>query len=32
MLTPDFTGSFDERMDQLHNILAGKRDWTLIGS
>ena len=32
MLTPDFTGSFDERMDQLHPILAEKKDWTIIGS
>ena len=32
MLTPDFTGSFDERMSQLHTILADKTDWTLIGS
>jgi len=32
MLTPDFTGSFEERMAQLHTILSDKRDWTLIGS
>jgi pimeloyl-ACP methyl ester carboxylesterase len=32
MLTPDFTGSFDERMGQLYSILADKTDWTLIGS
>ena len=32
MLTPDFTGTFDERMAQLHTILADKTDWTLIGS
>lgn len=32
MLTPDFKGSFDERMSQLHPILADKNDWTLIGS
>ena len=32
MLTPDFTGSFDERMNQLHSILADKTGWTLIGS
>lgn len=32
MLTPDFTGSFEERMAQLEPILAGKSDWTLIGS
>ena len=32
MLTPDFTGSFEERMTQLHTILSDKTDWTLIGS
>jgi len=32
MLTPDFKGSFEERMDQLEPILAGKDNWTLIGS
>ena len=32
MLTPDFTGSFDERMSQLHSNLADKTDWVLIGS
>ena len=32
MLTPDFIGSFDERMTQLHAILSDKTDWTLIGS
>jgi pimeloyl-ACP methyl ester carboxylesterase len=32
MLTPDFKGSFEERMAQLDPILAGKKDWTLIGS
>ena len=32
MLTPDFLGSFDERMAQLHMVLADKTDWTLIGS
>jgi|SRR5687767_10537916 len=32
MLTPDFTGSFDERMGQLYSILEDKTDWTLIGS
>ena len=32
MLTPDFKGSFEERMTQLEPILAGKDDWTLIGS
>jgi pimeloyl-ACP methyl ester carboxylesterase len=32
MLTPDFTGSFEERMDQLYPILSDKNDWTIIGS
>lgn len=32
MLTPDFIGSFEERMIQLEPILANKKDWTLIGS
>ena len=32
MLTPDFTGSFAERMAQLYSILSNKTDWTLIGS
>ena len=32
MLTPDFKGSFEERMTQLEPILAGKDGWTLIGS
>lgn len=32
MLTPDFTGSFNERMTQLYIILADKTSWTLIGS
>ena len=32
MLTPDFKGSFDERMSQLYSILSDKLDWTLIGS
>lgn len=32
MLTPDFTGSFEERMIQLTPILADKSDWTIIGS
>ena len=32
MLTPDFIGSFDERMTQLHTILADETDWTIIGS
>ena len=32
MLTPDFKGSFDERMIQLQPILGDKTDWTIIGS
>jgi len=32
MVTPDFKGSFEERMSQLHSILSNKTDWTLIGS
>jgi len=32
MLTPDFSGSFDERMSQLYPILSKNTDWTLIGS
>lgn len=32
MLTPDFKGSFDERMDELRGILSDRTGWTLIGS
>lgn len=32
MLTPDFIGSFEERMAQLHLILADNINWTIIGS
>lgn len=32
MLTPDFKGSFEERMNQLEPILAAKENWTIIGS
>ena len=32
MLTPDFKGSFEERMDQLYSILGSQENWTLIGS
>ncbi|HEY5731078.1 MAG TPA: alpha/beta hydrolase [Anaerolineales bacterium] len=32
MLTPDFKGSFEERMTQLDPILTGEDHWTLIGS
>ncbi len=30
--TPDFKGSFEERMNQLHPILGDQTDWTIIGS
>ncbi|MBI5946388.1 MAG: alpha/beta fold hydrolase [Chloroflexi bacterium] len=32
MVTPDFTGSFEERMKQLNPILGRKKNWTIIGS
>jgi pimeloyl-ACP methyl ester carboxylesterase len=32
MITPDFTGSFTERMAQLKPILGDKTEWTIIGS
>jgi pimeloyl-ACP methyl ester carboxylesterase len=32
MLTPDFTGSLEERMAQLAPILAAQSGWTIIGS
>lgn len=32
MLTPDFTGPFDERMRQLHPIISDTTNWTIIGS
>jgi len=32
MKTPDFTGSFEERMEQLYPILGDQKDWTIIGS
>lgn len=32
MLTPDFTGSFHERMRQLDSIIGDKKNWVLIGS
>jgi pimeloyl-ACP methyl ester carboxylesterase len=32
MTTPDFTGSFEERMAQLQPILGNENDWTIIGS
>ncbi len=32
MITPDFIGSFEERMQQLKPILGRKKNWTIIGS
>ncbi len=32
ILTPDFKGSFDERMAQLYPILGEELGWTIIGS
>ncbi|MBI3167331.1 MAG: alpha/beta fold hydrolase [Chloroflexi bacterium] len=32
MVTPDFTGEFEERMAQLKKILGRKKGWTIIGS
>ena len=32
MKTPDFTGSFDERMKQLYEVLGKEKGWTIIGS
>jgi len=32
ILTPDFSGSLDERMESLAGILVDKKDWTIIGS
>ncbi|MCL4270957.1 MAG: hypothetical protein KJZ72_15485 [Anaerolineales bacterium] len=32
MVTPDFTGEFDERMAQLKKIVGRKKNWTIIGS
>ena len=32
MLTPDFSGPFEQRMAQLMPILGDKTGWTLIGS
>ncbi len=32
MVTPDFTGPFEERMKQLKPILGRKKNWTIIGS
>jgi pimeloyl-ACP methyl ester carboxylesterase len=32
MLTPDFTGSFEERMAQMLPILGTQTGWTILGS
>jgi len=32
ILTPDFTGSLQERMAQLAPVLAARSDWAIIGS
>lgn len=32
MKTPDFTGSFEERMKQLYDALGKEKGWTIIGS
>lgn len=32
MKTPDFTGSFEERMSQLYKVLGKEKSWTIIGS
>ena len=32
MVTPDFKGSFEERMKQLKPILGRKKNWVIIGS
>lgn len=32
MVTPDFAGSFEERMKQLKPILGRKKNWVIIGS
>jgi pimeloyl-ACP methyl ester carboxylesterase len=32
LITPDFTGSLEERMQQLYPILGDASNWTLIGS
>ncbi len=32
MQTPDFGGTFEERMKQLYPILGDQMDWTIIGS
>jgi pimeloyl-ACP methyl ester carboxylesterase len=32
LITPDFTGSLNERMEQFYPILGRESNWTLIGS
>ena len=32
MQTPDFSGTFEERMKQLYPILGNQKEWTIIGS
>src|SRR5689334_7556473 len=32
MVTPDFIGSFEERMTQLYSILGDQKDWVILGS
>lgn len=32
MLTPDFKGTFEARMEQLYSILGNERNWNIIGS
>ena len=32
MLTPDFKGTFRDRMEQLYSILGNEKNWTIIGS
>ena len=32
LITPDFTGPLEARMEALYSILGDKRDWTIIGS
>src|SRR5688572_33059208 len=32
MKTPDFRGSFEERMSQLYQVLGKENGWTVIGS
>jgi len=32
LITPDFTGPFEARMDSLYPILGEEKDWAIIGS